>query len=78
MKISSVREGITWKDFLTEYRKFFRISFEPKLIEAMGKEYKRLTGRDPVDEIEKPKRSSHYKPRNKPSESKQNNSIDPD
>ena len=54
MRIDSVPKDITWKDFLKKYRKFFRISYEPKLREAMAKEYSRLTGRPAEDE--KPKR----------------------
>lgn len=59
MRIIKVEDGITWKDFRTKYRKFFRISYEPKALEVMGKEYKRLTGREPVDE--KPKKLKNVK-----------------
>jgi hypothetical protein len=47
--ISSIPEGTTWEEFKVKYRKFFPISFEPKAIEAMEKEYTRLTGK-PVHE----------------------------
>lgn len=57
MRIAKVPDGISWKSFQEKYRKFFLISSEPRRIEAMGREYKRLTGREPKDEApEKPKR----------------------
>lgn len=65
MRIASVPNGITWKEFREKYSKFFRISYAPKLQEVMAKEYTRLTGREAKDDEVKPKKSgsSHYKPK---------------
>jgi hypothetical protein len=51
MPIIKVPEGITWKDFQEKYRKFFPISSISRRNEVMGREFKRLTGREPKDEV---------------------------
>ena len=71
MRIIKVSEGITWKDFQEKFGKFFRISSPTRRIEAMKAEYKRLTGREPKDEVpEKPKRQ----PRNRSKKQEEGNS----
>lgn len=52
-RIFKVEEGITWEVFKEKYRKHFPFSVESKRLARMASEFRRLTGREPVDEKQK-------------------------
>lgn len=50
-RINDVRQGITWGEFKEQFLGFFPISDAEKREEKLKEEYRRLTGKEPIESL---------------------------